>query len=266
MGVAASHRGHDASALAQRRTSAPAIAVNRDRVAYLDNLKVLLVAVIIAGHSILGYQIRLGSWPHQTVREVSLGRVSQAILAIPLVPAGLFAMGLFFLISGLVTPSSVARKGPGRFARDRTVRLGVPLAVWTLGVWPALLFARDRVGGTPVTFWSEVVHRHPFLEPGPMWFVEVLLIYSLGYAAWRHWRTHHASRFATRSRHGADGSRRLQGRTLVVLAVGISLATLLVRPVFPLDSRQAGDGPALAVAAVPRDVRLWHRRCSARLA
>ena len=43
------------------------------------------------------------------------------------IPGVLFAMGLFFLISGLVTLGSLARKGPKDFARDRLVRLGVPL-------------------------------------------------------------------------------------------------------------------------------------------
>ena len=125
--------------------------VRRERIAYLDNLKVLLVAVIITGHSIFGYVpasgVWKGSWPYQDVQEVSLGAVSKAILVIPVLPAALFAMGLFFLISGLVTPGSLARKRPGRFARDRVVRLGVPLAAWMLGIWPALLFVRDRAGG-----------------------------------------------------------------------------------------------------------------------
>jgi surface polysaccharide O-acyltransferase-like enzyme len=204
----------------------------------LDNLKVLLVATIIAGHSALGYSGFKGAWPYQSVQEVHLGAVSQAILAIPVLPAVLFAMGLFFLISGLVTPGSVARKGPGRFARDRIVRLGIPLAVWTLGIWTALLFARDRAGGTPMSFWDEVVHRHPFLEPGPMWFVEVLLIYSLGYAAWRQWRQRHASAFSTHARSTADGRTPMPARTLVLLAAGISLTTILVRPAFPFLSEQ----------------------------
>jgi surface polysaccharide O-acyltransferase-like enzyme len=217
----------------------------RERIAYLDNLKVLLVAAIIAGHSIVGYApatgVWKGSWPYQDVQEVTLARVSQVILAIPVLPAMMFAMGLFFLISGLVTPGSVARKGPARFARDRLVRLGVPLAIWTLGVWPALLFARDRVEPSyyfNASFSGEVMHRTPPFEPGPMWFVEVLLIYSLGYAAWRGWRTHRASGFATEPRGGADRSHPLGGRTLVALAVGISLATILVRLAFPFDSSQ----------------------------
>ena len=218
--------------------------VRRERIAYLDNLKVALVAGIIAGHSAFGYApANLGAWPYQDVREVSLARASQVILAIPVAPAGLFAMGLFFLISGVVTPESVARKRPGRFARDRVVRLGVPLAIWMLGIWPALLLVRDRWGGNNpfATFWFEFLHRTPLFEPGPMWFVGVLLIYSLGYAAWRQWRTHHASRFGTPSRPGAERTHLLEVRTLVMVATGISLATILVRPVFPLGSGQIGN-------------------------
>jgi hypothetical protein len=238
---------------------------------YLDILKALLVAVIIAGHSIFGYLPSngtwKGSWPYQTIQEVSLARVSQAIVAIPDAPAALFAMALFFLISGLVTPGSVGRKGPGRFARDRVVRLGIPLAVWTLGVWPALLFAaRDQ--GEPGTyrFWDEVVHRHPSFEPGPMWFVEVLLVYSLGYAAWRQWRAHRASRFATPSCRGAGGSHPLGGRALVVLAAGISLATIVVRLVFPFGTGQIGN---LELSQWPAYLGLlgpWHHRRPARRA
>ena len=221
--------------------SAPTLPVRQGRVAYLDNLKVLLVATIIAGHSFLGYSGFKGAWPYQNVQEVRLGAVSQAILAIPVLPAVLFAMGLFFLISGLVTPGSMARKGPSRFARDRVVRLGIPLAIWMLGIWTALLFAIHREGHHHWTFWYALLHRHPFVEPGPMWFVEVLLIYSLGYAAWRQWRLQHASPFATHARPSADGGAALQGRTLVLLAAGISLATMLVRPAFPFLSEQIGQ-------------------------
>jgi len=229
------------------RRPAAAPPVRRARIAYLDNLKVVLVAVIIAWHSVAGYApatgLWKGSWPYQDVQEVSLGAGSKAILAIPVLPAALFAMGLFFLISGLVTPGSVVRKGPGRFARDRVVRLGIRLAIWTLGIWPALLLARDhRADNNPLaTFWYQVLHRTPPFEPGPMWFVEVLLIHSLGYGAWRQWRQHHASPFATHARPAADGRGPLQWRTVVLLAGGTSLATILARPAFPFTSGQIGQ-------------------------
>lgn len=107
--------------------------VSPERVAYLDNLKVLLIAAIIAGHGTMGYSAFEAAWPYQEVREVRLAEVSDIALGMVV----LFAMGLFFLISGLVTPGSLARKGPRTFARDRLVRLGVPLAVWVLFLWPA---------------------------------------------------------------------------------------------------------------------------------
>lgn len=239
--VARRPRGRRAHPAGPRRQGFAPPVMRRDRIAYLDNLKVLLVAAIIAGHSCFGYSGFKGAWPYQDVREVSLGAVSQAILAVPALPGVLFAMGLFFLISGLVTPGSVARKGPGRFARERIVRLGIPLAIWMLGIWTALLLATHLAAGQHLSFWDVLLHRHPFLEPGPMWFVEVLLIYSLGYATWRQWRLHHASPFATRARPSVEGRTPLQGRTLALLAVGISMTTILIRPAFPFTSQQIGQ-------------------------
>lgn len=217
----------------------PALRPRRERVAYLDNLKLLLVAVIIAGHGALAYGSLENAWPYQDIQEVQLSGVSDVTLAMVVIPAALFAMGLFFLISGLVTPGSVSRKGPRTFARDRLLRLGVPLAVWTLVIWPGSIWAAHLAAGETHSFWWQFIHSQPFLDTGPMWFVEVLLIYSLAYAAWRFWRRGRAT--------GADPSAAstrsaaLSGRTLVALAAAISVATVLVRPVLPAASGQIGQ-------------------------
>src|SRR5829696_6324934 len=98
------------------------------RVAYLDRLKLLLVAVIIAGHGAVAYGDLENAWPYQDVQEVQLAAVSNVVLSLAVLAGALFAMGLFFLMSGLVTPGSLARKGGARiFARDRLIRLGAPL-------------------------------------------------------------------------------------------------------------------------------------------
>lgn len=205
---------------------------SRARVAHLDNLKVLLVAVIIAAHGIAAYSDLESAWPYQDVQEVlQLGAVSNGALSLLGLPAVLFVMGLFFLISGLVTPGSVERKGPRAFARDRLVRLGVPLAVWTLVIWAGAKWAVYQVGGETSSFWWRFVHSDPFLDTGPMWFVEVLLIYSLVYAAW----------CSRRGPTPARASTPLTGRTLVGLAVAVSVGTVLVRLVFPLLSGQVGQ-------------------------
>ena len=85
------------------------------------------------------------------------------------------------------------------------------------------------------------MHASAFLEPGPMWFVGDLLIYSLAYAAWRSWRQHHAAPLATHVRSAADQSGPVSGRTLIALAAGISIATTLTRPIFPFLSAQIGQ-------------------------
>jgi hypothetical protein len=217
----------------------PAPKPRRERVAYLDNLKLLLVAVIIAGHGAVAYGTLESAWPYQDVQEVQLGAVSDIGLAMVVIPAALFAMGLFFLISGLVTPGSVSRKGPRTFARDRLIRLGVPLAAWALVIWPGAIWAAHLAAGETHSFWWQFTHSDPVLDTGPMWFVEVLLIYSLAYAAWRYWRPRGTSgEDPTAASHR---SAQLSGRTLVALAVGISVATVLVRPVLPAASGQIGQ-------------------------
>ena len=98
---------------ARRGLAAPEPTAPRAWVAYLDNLKVLLVAVIIAVHGIAAYSNLESAWPYQDVQEVQLGAVSNGALGLVVLPAVLFVMGLFFLVSGLVTPGSVERKGHG---------------------------------------------------------------------------------------------------------------------------------------------------------
>lgn len=204
------------------------------RLAYLDNLKLLLVGVIIAGHGALAYGDLESAWPYQDVQEVHLTGVANVTLSAVVIPAALFAMGLFFLISGLVTPGSVLRKGPRTFGRDRLIRLGVPLVVWTLVLWPGAIWVAHLAAGQTHSFSWQFTQADPVLDTGPMWFVEVLLIYSLAYAAWRYWRRAGGEDPSLVSNHAAP----LPGRTLVALAAGISVATVLVRLVFPAASGQ----------------------------
>jgi Acyltransferase family len=234
-----SPRSADAILGVPARREQLALKPRHERVAYLDNLKLLLVAVIIAGHGALAYGSLESAWPYQDVQEVQLGGVSDIALSMVVIPAALFAMGLFFLISGLVTPGSVSRKGPRTFARDRLIRLGVPLAAWALVIWPGAIWAAHLAAGETHTFWWQFVHSDPVLDTGPMWFVEVLLIYSLAYAAWRFWRRGRAT--GVEPSAASTRSAAPSGRTLVALAAAISVATVLVRPVFPAASGQIGQ-------------------------
>jgi hypothetical protein len=83
-------------------------AVPAPRRAYLDNLKVLLVTGVIVGHVLITYA-DIGSWAY---REPSGNKAFLIPAALFVVLGSLFAMGLFFLLAGLLLPRALARKGP----------------------------------------------------------------------------------------------------------------------------------------------------------
>jgi fucose 4-O-acetylase-like acetyltransferase len=220
-----------------QRASVPRIAPGAlspgERLAYLDNLKTLLIAGIIASHAIQGYS-EFGSWTYQDVQEVTLSPVVETVFVVALMSLGaLFLMALFFLVSGLLTQDSLARKGSSRFVSDRLLRLGAPFAVYTLLVWPLLEYALLE----PYLhrgFWRSIMDTDPVLDNGPVWFVGVLLLFSLALVAWRRL-------FPL----PAPPSRELRWRTLVRLSVGVGVFTFLVRIVLPAGSNQ------------PLNLKLW---------
>jgi len=200
---------------------------------YVDNLKVFLIAAIIAGHGLAGYSA-LELWSYADVREVTLSPVTEGLLFSLLAPFGLFMIPVLFLVAGLLTRGSVERRGPGRYARDRLVRLGVPFLAFVGVIWPLLLYALYRpLGNAPGSYWAEFVGTaDESLDTGYFWFVGVLLIFSLFYAAWVRLRRGRPQRLASGG---------IRVGHLSVLAAGVGVATFLVRLGFPFESERYID-------------------------
>jgi peptidoglycan/LPS O-acetylase OafA/YrhL len=150
----------------------------RARLGYLDNLRAALTVLVVAHHAAITYS-NLPLWYYTEPRD----NASATGLVIFLAVNQMYFMGFFFLISGFFVPGSVDRKGPWPFFRDRLIRLGIPLVgFWLLirpllaiGSWPAY----QKAGLSPLSFYLAGS------DPGPMWFVEVLLVLGLGYAVYR---------------------------------------------------------------------------------
>jgi len=208
------------SAAARRRAAG-------ERRAYLDNLKTLLIAGIIAAHAVMGYA-DFGSWTYQDVQEATLSPVAETIFVVVVASlGGLFLMALFFLISGLLTQDSLARKGPSRFVSDRLWRLGLPFAIYTLVAWPILEYALHDPLLHERSYLESFLDTDPALDNGPMWFVGVLLLYSLGLVAWRRLFPPPGS-----------PDRELRWRHLLLVATAIGVATFFLRIVLYADSGQ----------------------------
>jgi hypothetical protein len=83
----------------------------RKRLAYLDDLKVGLVATIVAGHAVIGYTT--GDRTYQEIQETRVAPALETVFTFLMVPAVLFVMGMFFLLAGLLTPGRWTARARG---------------------------------------------------------------------------------------------------------------------------------------------------------
>lgn len=150
----------------------------------LDNLRAALVGLVVLHHCALVYS------------GISPFYYQEPPLADPaaLVVLGLFAlinqawfMSALFFVAGYFTPESYDHRGAGGFVSGRLLRLGVPLAFGMLVIEPVAriglrLTPAEMTGIAQPLSWSD----YPgMIGLGPLWFVAMLLVFSLAYALWR---------------------------------------------------------------------------------
>ncbi len=149
--------------------------MSKSRVLYIDNLRIFLIALVVLHHLAITYG-SAGGWYY---KEVEPDNLTLLILTAFAVTNQSFFMGMFFLISAYFTRISLECKSPGKFLKDRSIRLGIPLLVFYFILSPLTIYVTLRYGlGRDINFWGYVKREQGF-GFGPMWFVETLLIFSL---------------------------------------------------------------------------------------
>jgi glucan biosynthesis protein C len=215
-------------------TATPAAAAGSgQRLFFLDHLRSTLMILVVLHHVALVYGASLDGYYYV---EPPFGDASafRALLIFALVNQAWF-MGAFFLVAGYFTPGSVDRKGPIAFLKDRLVRLGIPLALFFFVLGPIscigyFLMPADLTGITTPLTWGSYWHAYPaLLGMGPLWFVAMLLIFSLAYAAWRALTRNRSAASAHALEPAAPGYASV-GAFILVLA----LASYLTRMFVPL--------------------------------
>jgi Acyltransferase family len=189
------------------------------RLLFIDNFRILLICGVLVVHLNVAYGW-IGSWMY---RDPAAPDMFTGIFLSILSAIGLACgMGLFFLLAGYFTPGSYDRKGGASFVRDRIIRLGIPWLVYSLLLQPLVYYIAD---GLPGSFWSyypTALHRMGSIADGVIWFVELLLFFSILYAAWR---------WLTRSRpQTASGTGTLPGYWVIFgFILGLGLGSFVVR-------------------------------------
>jgi ABC-type multidrug transport system permease subunit len=162
------------------------------RLFFIDHMRVFLIILVVLHHVALVYGASLQGY-YYVEPPFTDPQAFVALLAFALVNQSWF-MGAFFLLSGYFTPGSYDRKGSGAFIKDRLLRLGIPILLFYFVLSPIsfigyYLMPVELTGITSPLTWDSFWKAYPkFIGLGPLWFVAMLLVFNLGYMAWR-WLT-----------------------------------------------------------------------------
>jgi surface polysaccharide O-acyltransferase-like enzyme len=162
---------------------------DKNRLYYLDNLKVFLIILVIMHHVGQAYGATGGAWfysyPGDRVKPLGFFFFFNAS----------FFMGLFFFISGYFYPQSFDRHGARKFIMDKLIRFGIPLTFAYLLMTPLLEYVKyvhyvNQIGFRDFYIRTWLKDGLSIVYPGGfhfahLWFVEHLLVYSVLYAAMR---------------------------------------------------------------------------------
>jgi peptidoglycan/LPS O-acetylase OafA/YrhL len=227
-----------------------AMATARPRLAWIDNLRWLVIVMVVLVHVCVTYS-GLGGWYYKEETRLDLAAVL-VFFAFELFSQAFF-MGFLFLLAGHFVPSAYDRKGPGRFVTDRLFRLGVPTLVFMFVLHPmtelvkkAFLQPPLRLADIPAFYSRYMGDLAFFRETGPLWFALALLAFSLVYGLVR-WTAEGAARLkrragrlqrplGARAQEKSGAARPIRHGTVAALIAIMAAASFLVRQGQPMGS------------------------------
>lgn len=161
------------------KTNAATHTVAGIRSGYIDMVRLIMTILVIAVHASVTYG-SIGDW---TYEDPAQSELSSVVLSFVVFYSQAFFMALFFFFTGYFTPGSVDRKGWLGFWRDRIIRIGIPLVLytWVLSRLPNYIDAIGNEGyrGSLWQFITLTIWNDP--DEGPTWFLFTILLFSLGY-------------------------------------------------------------------------------------
>ena len=143
-----------------------------------DALRAAVTILVIFHHAAITYGA-IGGWYYKEVQPNE--GMSGRLLVLFCTTNQAWFMGLFFLLAGYFTPPALNRRGTRGFVLERLLRLGVPLAVYVVLLHPLTVALAQTANGFPFTRAVVFLFAHGKLEPGPLWFAEALLIFTVAY-------------------------------------------------------------------------------------
>jgi len=232
----------------------------RQTLFFIDNIRIALIALVIAHHAGQAYGPTGGFWYVENPERASILNAFFTVNRS-------FFMSLFFMVSGYFLPASYDRKGIRHFITDRLRRLGEPLLFFFFVVFPVMMYTYylnfRHYGHLPFLKYYLQIYFGRGIRPldwsghwpdaqfGHLWFVEHLLVFAVCYAILR--LIH--SRLA---RIDSKGERPPRNLEILAFTLALAAVTFVVRIWYPIDKWSAFLGfIQVAFADVPRDLSFF---------
>jgi fucose 4-O-acetylase-like acetyltransferase len=199
---------------------------SESRLLFVDNLRIALSILVVLHHIALVYG---AASPFYYMEPPPIGLSTYKVFLVFVLFNQAFFMGFFFLISGYFVPRSYDRRGSVSYLKWRLLRLGIPLILFIFVLGPISSLGEYQMPTslsgitTPLTW-----QLYPqLIEVGPLWFIEMLLIFDFGYTLWR---------IISKNRKARPLDDRKPPRYLAIGIFTLALATVsyLLRMVVPM--------------------------------
>ena len=150
------------------------------RLGWIDNLRTLMILLVVGLHSTITYS-HVGGWYINLPPEPPIE--TKIVFFLGEMHLQAFFMGLLFFVAGYFAAKSLQRRGAGAFLRERAIRLGVPLFLYVTVIHPFIVYVINPWDAKfpPLgQAYVEYFRSGRFVSAtGPLWFVEALLIFSI---------------------------------------------------------------------------------------
>ena len=195
-----------------------------ERLLFIDNIRIFLTVLVILHHLMITYAGKeVGGWIyydyHPDDITAAVGRwfcsLNQS-----------YFMGLFLFISAYFVPGAYDRKGARRFLKDRLIRLGIPLVLYAWIIRPPWYFYTFHVPGAYWDwFFGDYLRYFGYIGGGPLWFIEVLLIFACFYVLYR--------QFKSQPVQPTPDAQFPSSRNMIVFALLLGIVATIVQIWFP---------------------------------
>jgi len=198
----------------------------KNRLAYFDNVRSLVIFLVVAMHSAVTYS-GFGGWYYIEGSPEKLSIFEMVFFGLLQSHMQAWIMGALFFISAYLATKALAKYGSVKFMKERLFRLGLPLLLYVFIITPIIGSFINYFDPeiSPVQNYIQYITNFWWLgATGPLWFVQVLLLFCFVYTISRKYFPDFVK------------IKNINSKNIIFTIIVTSIIAFLVRIVFPVGT------------------------------